>query len=245
MEQTELSDYIAELRKEVEKLPRVHQRGELLERAFEIPLIWPESEYLPDRSKAEQFKAALAPWNGEVHPVADESHVVPKVAEIVRAAEAKRLSRWQCPRLDRFDWEKGLADLGVEWVLPSPEEVAAANSEERKAIRERLAGIDLGITDADYAVAHTGTLVCEHTAQRNGFTNLFPWTHVSIVWMSQMVGTLEELFTRFELDHKEKPWRPNTILNTGPSRSGDIDLTQGQGAAGPGSWHVVLIDDER
>ena len=65
---------------------------------------------------------------------------------------------------------------------------AAADYAARKKIIDRLEQIDVGIIDCDLAVAHTGTLLLPHTADRNGLTNLLPWTCIAIVWHSQIVS---------------------------------------------------------
>ena len=59
---------------------------------------------------------------------------------------------------------------------------------------------------------------------------------------SQLVPTIQDMMDRLRKDLGEDGLPPNTAFITGPSRSGDIDLTVGQGAAGPGEHHVILID---
>ena len=108
---------------------------------------------------------------------------------------------------------------------------------------DRLEKMEVGITDADYAVAHTGTLLFRHSPERYAQTNLFPWTHVAVVRLSQMVRRIDDLAEIMAAEHRDRPWHPNTIFQTGPSRSGDIDIKVGQGAAGPGETYVILIED--
>ncbi|MCH8333855.1 lactate utilization protein [Candidatus Sumerlaeota bacterium] len=240
----DLSKYISELKGELARLPGRPRKGELLARAGEIPLIWPEAEFPPGRSDADQFEKTLSFWGAQVHRVGSDAEVVPKVAEVIEEIGARIVSRWHCPRLDVFDWDGGLKHLDLEWIEIDPDQVAAAESfEERKKIRDRLERIEVGITDADRAVAHTGTMLFEHSPERNGFLNLFPWTHIAVLRLSQMVRTIQDLVDLLGREHAGKPWRPNTVFVTGPSRSADIDLTHGQGAAGPGRLHVVLIED--
>lgn len=227
---------------ELKKLSGRPRRGELLARAMEIPLAWPEHEYPADRSMAEQFEKALATWGGRVHRVENDSDVVAKAGELIAAAEAKKISRWRSPALEKLDWERGLAHLKLEWILPSPEEIRAAETHDAlRAIRNRLAKIDVGITECDHAVAHTGTVAVRHGPDRDGFTNLLPWTNIVIVRMSQMVRTLQDLIDKLDSERRANPFPPSFQFITGPSRSGDIDLTVGQGAAGPGQYHVILI----
>jgi len=240
---SEFAQYFSELRTELNKLPSRAAKGALLERAFQIPLLWPPSEYPTERTLAEQFQRALTPWGGKVHIVKSEDEAVPKVAELIQEAKATRGSRWICPRLNRFDWEKGLAHLNLEWIIPNSQELQAGGDEgKRREMIERMEKIEVGLTDCDLAVAHTGSLVFRHSSERNGYVNLFPWTHIAIVWISQVVKTVQEAIENLEASIPDKKWSANTVFVTGPSRSGDIDLTVGQGAAGPGRFHVILID---
>ncbi len=251
----EIETYIGDLRDQLNAGAARPPKGELLERANAIELVWPEAEFPADRPLADQFTKALAAWGAKVHRVADEAEVMPKIAELIQAAEAKKISRFRCPRLDRFDWQGGLDALDLEWIMPTPQEVEAVGSVEagasaeagnfevRRAIRNRLAEIDVGITDADLAVAHTGTLLFRFSAERSGLINLLPWTTIAIVWEAQMVRTVEDLIRYLGEVQAGEDWPCNTVFATGPSRSADIDLTVGQGAAGPGRVHIVLIEN--
>ncbi|MBI3734896.1 lactate utilization protein [Candidatus Sumerlaeota bacterium] len=236
--------FIAGLKTELEKLPGRPPKGELLRRAKSIPLVWPPTEYPESRSMAQQFQNALLPWGGKVHLLKENAEVLPLAGKLIQEAGAKRITRWFSERLDAFDWERGLAPLGLEWIIPSEEELSLAAEEEKK--REtmiRLEKVEVGITDCDWAIAHTGSLVVRHSPRRNGYANLFPWTNIALVWTSQLLRTVQEAVETLGADQAGKPWPPNTVFISGPSRSGDIDLTVGQGAAGPGNFHVLLIEN--
>lgn len=240
-----LKQYYEELERGLNASGDRPAKGALLAEAFEIPLVWPEHEFPATRSMPDQFKQALLPWNGQVHIVQSEKEVLPKAAEIVEGAGAKKIARWHCPRLAPWNWEEGLAHLNVEWARPTPEEMkkASVDDEAREAIKTLFEGVDLGITDADFAIAHTGTLVFFHDAERHAFMNLCPWTHLAVVRTSQMLRTVQDFYDQLARDIEKRPLTSNMTFITGPSRSGDIDLTHGQGAAGPGEYHVILLDD--
>lgn len=239
-----MESYLAELRAELEKLPSRPAKGELLRRAMAIPLTWPESEFPATRAMADQFTSAIGGWGGKVHRVKSESEVVAKAAEIIQEAGVKRLARWPSERLNRFDWEGGLAHLAPEWIVVSQADRAAAKDEApRREIINRLEPLELGITECDLAIAHTGSVICLHGPERDGFTNLFPWTNICVVWLSQMVRTVQDAIDKLEAMRPAGAWAQNVQFITGPSRSGDIDLTAGQGAAGPGKYHAILIED--
>lgn len=240
----EFKKYFSELTAELERLPSRPARGELLERAYAIPLQFSPEEFPPDRPLHEQFQRSLMPWGGKVHFAADRAEAKTTIFKLARESGAKVASRWRVPLLDSLDPEKTLAELGLEWIET---DAAAADGwtdqTARNMHKDRLARIALGITTCDYAVAQTGSVVIRHDSLRDGFTNLLPWTLITVVTMDQMLGTVQEAFERLGAEREEKPWGSNVQFITGPSRSGDIDLTVGQGAAGPGQYHVVLILD--
>ncbi len=240
----ELRHYLAELRSALDRQPGRPPLGQQLRRAEEIPLVWPSVEFPPGRSMAEQFEAAIAPWGGVVHHLASAADLLPTLARLIQEAGARRVSRWRTPRLDALHLEEGLAPLGLEWVMPSLERAGELDDvEARRRFFLEMEGIEVGLTDCDVAVAHTGTLVVRHDPSRPAFTNLLPWTNLIVVNASQLVPTLADAVAGLARDQAGEPWPSNLIFNTGPSRSGDIDLTVGQGAAGPGSWHVLLVRD--
>lgn len=246
MPSSEIRSFLGHLRGELAKLPVGSRpaRGELLRRAFEIPLKWPAYEFPEGRSLPEQFEKAILPWGGKVHRVKDAAEARAKALELSTEAGAKRFSRWRTPFLDGLGLEGALEPLAPEWVRVTPEEVERVRTHaERIALFERMEKIDVGLIDCDRAVAHTGSLVVYHDAVREGLTNLLPWTLIAFVRESQIVATVQEAAEGIAADFATRPVPNQLLFITGPSRSGDIDLRVGQGAAGPGRHHVIAIAD--
>lgn len=240
----ELRSYFGELRRELDKLPARPPRGELLRRAFEIPLVWPDWECPPGRPVVQQMSQALAPWGGKVYGAKSREAVAAKVAEIAAESGAKRFARWRTPYLDSFGFESALASIeGIEWIAIEPREIAAAKSPAaRRALLDRVERAEFAIVDCDFAVAHTGSLVVRHDGVRDGWTNLLPWTLVAVVDESRVVRDVQEAAERVSADVARDGVPSALLFTTGPSRSGDIDLRVGQGAAGPGRHHVVVLE---
>jgi L-lactate dehydrogenase complex protein LldG len=239
-----LQGFFTDLTTAIDREPRVAPRGELLARAMAIPLAWPESEFPSGRSLVEQFKIALESAAGVVHVVADEAAAAATVARLIREAGARRVARWRTPRLNRLDWRSAFADLDLEWTEPpaTGADSLVPESTRRLAI-DAFERIEVGIIDADFGVAQTGTLALALAPERDGFTHLFPWHCIAVLWASQLVATLQDAGERLAATAREGGLRPSTLFLTGPSRSGDIDLRYGQGAAGPGMHHVIAIED--
>lgn len=239
----ELQSFIKEIKTLIDRSDRP-ARGEALKRAMAIPLEWPEWERPAGRGLAEQMAASLAPWGGKLHAVKSPADAVARAVELAREAEARKVARWRSERLDPLGWDEAFAPLGVEWIDAAGRDFGGPDGEKarRQAIMD-LGKMDVGIIDCDLAVAHTGSLAVAHTRERDGMTNLLPWTLIALVWRSQVVPTIQDAFNAFDARFKGQPWPKHTVFITGPSRSGDIDLRVGQGAAGPGRHHIILIED--
>lgn len=239
-------DYYADLRVQLNKLPNRPAKGELLREAMEIPLEWPDWENPADRPLAQQLTMALLPWGGKVHAVASPDEVPAKINELIESLDPKvespTVARWKSDRLNQLNLEEGLGDAVGNWHDLTPEAVSTADTPEaRQTLINSLAGIDAAIIDCDYCVAHTASLVLAHDAIRDGLTNVLAWTLIPVVWESQVVSTIQDVIDRLRSDFEGKRWPRHTVFNTGPSRSGDIDLVAGQGAAGPGRFHLILV----
>ena len=65
---------------------------------------------------------------------------------------------------------------------------------------------------------------------------------MAIVEESQILADLIDLFDA--LDERGLDQLPsNLALITGPSKTGDIELTLVTGVHGPGKWHVIIVRD--
>jgi L-lactate dehydrogenase complex protein LldG len=97
---------------------------------------------------------------------------------------------------------------------------------------------DIGLSTAEWAIAETGTLVLTGGPGRGRTVTLLPPTYVAVVPVDRMVRTVPEAIEKYA-----GMGRPpaNLCFHTGPSRSGDIEMTLTIGVHGPGDVHVVLV----
>ena len=132
----------------------------------------------------------------------------------------------------------GLAKQAIAWQtltdLPWQQEGIAV--EFRKPVNEDL----VGITGCFCAVAETGTLVLLSGPETFSSAALLPETHIAIVPVSRIVGSIEDAFALAKKERGELPRATNFI--SGPSRTGDIEQTIVLGAHGPYRVHVILVD---
>lgn len=95
------------------------------------------------------------------------------------------------------------------------------------------------ITACAAAIAGTGTILIEHSAQRGRRSlTLIPDYHLCIVLADQIVETVPEGLRRIE--HSRSPI--TTI--SGPSATSDIEMTRIKGVHGPRFLDVVVVQDD-
>ncbi len=128
------------------------------------------------------------------------------------------------PGADSYPWERApLVEVSS----------GVARGEDRVALTPALAG-----------VAETGTLVLESGADKPTALNFLPEHHVVALRASELVASPEDVWDRLREAASGGPLPRTVNLITGPSRTGDIELTIHLGAHGPRALHVLLIEDE-
>ena len=88
---------------------------------------------------------------------------------------------------------------------------------------------DAGITEVDYAVAETGSLVIRHRPEHGRLLSLVPFVHVAIV---QPRNLLPDMIDLFETLAREGTGSGTTIIS-GPSKTADIEMNTVTGVHGP------------
>ncbi len=113
-----------------------------------------------------------------------------------------------------------------------------AGCEVREATREEAEAADLGITGAELAVASTGSVLVRMGPGAPRVASLLPPVHVVVVSEERLVPGFEELFFALPIHAASAA---QTVLITGPSRTGDIELTLVRGVHGPTKVVVLVV----
>ncbi len=109
---------------------------------------------------------------------------------------------------------------------------------ERAAMRERVANADLGIAEADFAIASTGTLAVVSTGDRPSSLTLLPPASLVIVQIDRVMANLAAVLA--EMGASGVAANRLTLI-TGPSRTADIEKRIVLGVHGPKSIHVIVV----
>lgn len=142
---------------------------------------------------------------------------------------------WDHPLLDRLGLTQLLAERGI--TRDDHAALAPLPPTER---RERIVAADIGITSASYAIAETGSLAMLAGPGRDRMASLLPPIHIAIIERSQILPDLFDLFALLrETGYDHLP--SNLAFITGPSKTGDIEMTLTTGVHGPGVWHVIVV----
>lgn len=116
-----------------------------------------------------------------------------------------------------------LNSLGVELVSPN-------------ASKYDMAQCDLGVTEADYLLPETGTLVLKSSLEKPRGVSLLPRIHLAIVRPDMLRADMHQVFAESKDDHY-------LVFITGPSRTADIELTVTLGVHGPKNLFVWMMQD--
>jgi L-lactate dehydrogenase complex protein LldG len=141
---------------------------------------------------------------------------------LVQEQHIQKATAWETACLRQLGVTEILKSLGVELVPPN-------------ANKHDMALCDLGITEADFLLAETGTLVLRSSAQRPRAVSLLPRVHLAIVRPEMLRADMHQVFA----EAKDQPY---LLFITGPSRTADIELTVTLGVHGPRNLYVWMLD---
>lgn len=142
---------------------------------------------------------------------------------LVEEQNIHRATAWDTPYLRELGMNEILNSLGVELVSPN-------------ANKHEMALCDLGITEADYLLPETGTLVLSSSAVRPRAVSLLPRVHLAIVRPEILRADMHQVFAEAKDHHY-------LVFITGPSRTADIELTVTLGVHGPKNLYVWMLGE--
>ena len=99
---------------------------------------------------------------------------------------------------------------------------------------------DTGITDADAAMAETGSVVIASGPHRPRTASFGPLVHIVLVPASRVVPDLLDLWPR---SAAREATPSSLVLISGPSKTADIEGILITGVHGPSVVHVLLVED--
>ena len=187
-------------------------------------------ESRPVEDPAARFIEELEALGGHGARVEDLGRARQYVLDLTREREAKLLLRWDVDELEELGVDAPLGEAGVEVAV-------WRNLAEFRNIASKA---DIGLSTAEWAIAETGTLILEGGPGKGRTVTLLPPTYVAVVPVSRILLTVPEAIEKYAVG--ETGGLPaNVCFHTGPSRSGDIEMSLFVGMHGPGDVHVILV----
>ena len=142
---------------------------------------------------------------------------------LVAEQHIQKATVWETPHLRQLGVTEILNSLGVELVSPN-------------ADKYEMAQCDLGITEADYLLPETGTLVLKSSHEKPRAVSLLPRIHLAIVRPVMLRADMHQVFA----EAKDSNY---LVFITGPSRTADIELTVTLGVHGPKNLFTWVVQD--
>jgi L-lactate dehydrogenase complex protein LldG len=149
------------------------------------------------------------------------SEIDSAIMTLVTEQNIRKATVWETPELRQLGVTETLNSLGVELVSPN-------------ADKHDMALCDLGITEADYLLPETGTLVLRSSAEMPRAVSLLPRVHLAIVRPEMLRADMHQVFAEAKDSHY-------LVFITGPSRTADIELTVTLGVHGPRNLFVWMM----
>jgi len=131
-------------------------------------------------------------------------------------------------------WAPGRSLTGIDTARLSMEIPGLSFTVSRDTAADSL----VGISDMDWALADTGSLVADQTAVEQRLASTLPAIHIAIIGTERILPDKTAVFTRIN------PANSRYIaFITGPSRTADIERVLTIGVHGPKRLVIVFVDE--
>ena len=198
-----------------------HSLGRTDQSSIELrPAIYESRQGKSLESEAESFLSEIKKLSAvgqQLSPKEIDSALKVLVAE----QNIRKATVWETPYLRQLGVAEILNSLGVEFVPPN-------------ADKFEMAQCDLGITEADYLLPETGTLVLKSSHEKSRAVSLLPRIHLAIVRPEMLRADMHQVFAEAKND-------PYLVFITGPSRTADIELTVTLGVHGTKNLYLFMV----
>jgi len=200
----------------------------------------------------EKFVEKAELVSAQVTEVKSEEEAIQYVLDLCDKKEACQLLASGCEN-NLSDKAEELCDLKQTKVIAAPAlkqdvyKKLATKAEKAgfecidSGMRDRLAGIDIGFTTAEYGIADTGTLMVDCPSEELRLATMVSEFHVCMLPKSKIRANTYAV-EKMMLTRMKKT--PNYMAYiTGPSRTADIERVLALGVHGPLELHILLMED--
>ena len=206
----------------------------------------------PTKTLAQRFQEKAEAVSAIVKQVSSGREIVEYVVDLCEGKEACQLLMAGC-EAPLSGAAEDLCETKQVKVIAAPglprEELALLTGRCRAAgirltadgLRNHLAGIDIGLTYADFGIADTGTLVIDSRSEDIRLTTMVSEIHVAVLPGSRLRETAYDVETDLRDRMTQAP--DYTAFITGASRTADIERVLALGVHGPLELHILIRED--
>ncbi len=182
-----------------------------------------------------RFARELELLHGRAIVANSDAEAAGELAALCRSGNVRSVAAGRGITIDVDSFVNPLAQAGIAIEMVRADGVGEG---ERAAVRQRIARCDLGLAEADYGIASTGTLAVAADASRPGSLTLLAPVSVVVLRAERIVPDLAALFEK--IGPAGVAARRLTLIS-GPSRTADIEKRIVMGVHGPRELHVIVI----
>jgi L-lactate dehydrogenase complex protein LldG len=168
-----------------------------------------------------RFVDEITKASGRAIVTKGEDEVREFIINLIDERNVKSLAIWRTDLLTSL--REFLLDRGLRFTSPGN--------------KSDMAEVNIGITEANFAIAETGTIVLISNENRPRSVSLIPPIHIAVMRSDIIVENLDQLF--FLVQNSSEPTSCMTFI-TGPSRTADIELNLTLGVHGPKELFAVI-----
>lgn len=151
--------------------------------------------------------------------------LMPQLAEFLRQQKCKRIMLSDTPLLRKLEMGDFLDEHGFEARYWSG--ITADESYD----------YDAGVTEVDYAVAETASVVIRHRPEHGRLISLVPFVHVAIIEPKRFLPDQLDLFERL----RQEGCGSGVTIISGPSKTADIEMNVVTGVHGPNVVKAFIL----
>ena len=225
---------MADLHKIVATLKDSLASGTHAEHPRDLPRAVPSAPSAHRAQLASQFARELEAVAGRFLGTLTFDEATAKIVDVARERNARLVAIGEGVVNDATPIADALSGAGMVVVRPD----ATTERGPRVALRDRIARSDLGIAEAHYAIASTGTLAVLSNERRPSSLTLLPPHSLVLVHVDRL---LPDLASALAALGPQAVAENRVTLITGPSRTADIEKRIVLGVHGPKSLDVIVV----
>jgi L-lactate dehydrogenase complex protein LldG len=183
-----------------------------------------------------RFTAEIERLTGEVFVVDGDDAARDKILDLLsNFHHAKHVLAWDFTHIPVAGLREAVEAAGIRITVPQ------MHDEYRAEMIESIHDAEVGLTGVDAAAATTGTLIVSTAPGKGRIPTILPPVHIAVITLDQIVPRLEDWVAAERADGLTKMrGSANVAFITGPSRTGDIEMSLILGVHGPGIVQVIV-----